>query len=518
MKENEKETIKSFNDNIESQNEAIFEDLLNQNKDECLDYIENISNKIWNYRDKNNNSPLIISAKKNLIKILAKIIDVTKNNTSESEFISFINAKNKNEDTALLYSCYNGNLKMIKLLIENKADYILENKDGKNVISMAAISNKITPVYYFLIKYKMDEYHRDIYGNTYLHYACAYCSWKIVDFLLCYFKNYDVNIKNNKGETPLHYCTLFGRENHIKKLLLKGADISIKNDIGETPVDFAAKNKDKEIVKLFEKSEITRIKYINNKFVPIFFYLLHIVNPILLIFFILQYIKFFQIQLTLFILFLIFFYVMLFSFKLSDPGVMKKSRNELSLIELINKDIEIEDYCTACEIHKVKSIVHCYICEKCVDGFDHHCIWMRKCVGKKNINLFYNLILLIVVYWIICCYFCLSSEFNNNSLQKGRIYLLLSNFKIIKHLCTLFNVICLLVSINVIAPLLNNYYKEIKELKLRKINEINLIDFDQSQNLLDKNEKLNNGGEDQENQINYDFREDDENERLIDKK
>ena len=53
---------------------------------------------------------------------------------------------------------------------------------------------------------------------------------------------------------------------------------------------------------------------------------------------------------------------------------------------------------------------------------------------------------------------------------------------------------------------------------MRKINEINLIDFDQSKDLLDKNEKLNNGGEDQENQINYDFREDDENERLIDKK
>lgn len=40
---------------------------------------------------------------------------------------------------------------------------------------------------------------------------------------------------------------------------------------------------------------------------------------------------------------------------------------------------------------------HCDICNVCVEGYDHHCLWIGKCVGKGNKFLFYLMIILISV-------------------------------------------------------------------------------------------------------------------------
>ena len=38
---------------------------------------------------------------------------------------------------------------------------------------------------------------------------------------------------------------------------------------------------------------------------------------------------------------------------------------------------------------------HCRICDKCVEGFDHHCKWLNTCVGSKNYR--YTIIIIIVI-------------------------------------------------------------------------------------------------------------------------
>lgn len=36
---------------------------------------------------------------------------------------------------------------------------------------------------------------------------------------------------------------------------------------------------------------------------------------------------------------------------------------------------------------------HCYECNVCVEGYDHHCPWISKCIGRKNIVSFYIFVL-----------------------------------------------------------------------------------------------------------------------------
>ncbi|KAF8354658.1 dhhc-9 [Pristionchus pacificus] len=43
-----------------------------------------------------------------------------------------------------------------------------------------------------------------------------------------------------------------------------------------------------------------------------------------------------------------------------------------------------ERWCFKCEHRKTIRTHHCGICQRCVLGMDHHCIWINQCVGSHN--------------------------------------------------------------------------------------------------------------------------------------
>jgi len=58
--------------------------------------------------------------------------------------------------------------------------------------------------------------------------------------------------------------------------------------------------------------------------------------------------------------------------------------------------------CTECRLlinmNTTEITYHCFECEICVEGYDHHCPWTTKCIGKKNLWLFYAFILFTFAY------------------------------------------------------------------------------------------------------------------------
>ena len=64
------------------------------------------------------------------------------------------------------------------------------------------------------------------------------------------------------------------------------------------------------------------------------------------------------------------------------------------------------DFCERCKmwVSKEKKVEHCLDCDICVEGYDHHCPWTSKCIGKNNINSFYVFVIstLFIFAYIVC--------------------------------------------------------------------------------------------------------------------
>ena len=66
---------------------------------------------------------------------------------------------------------------------------------------------------------------------------------------------------------------------------------------------------------------------------------------------------------------------------LKNPGYLEKSKN-VSFIRLVEK-FDPNMLCPTCEVICTSESRHCYICNRCVERFDHHCQWINNCIGIK---------------------------------------------------------------------------------------------------------------------------------------
>jgi len=114
--------------------------------------------------------------------------------------------------------------------------------------------------------------------------------------------------------------------------------------------------------------------------------------------------------------FLLFFISYTYLF-LANPGMPVINENSYE-----GKPRNKYKFCNECKIwvSNKKTTEHCFDCNVCVEGYDHHCPWTGKCIGKRNIIFFY-IFITTVLFSIVFFIFSLAFAANKYDQQKRKI-------------------------------------------------------------------------------------------------
>ena len=423
----------------------VLEYINSNNTEKMSEFILSQENKIWEIKLSENLTLLHNACATDKTDIIITIIEKTKirlglddknnNNSGLSQeeksnnlkiFKDFINAKTEGDNqTALHFASFRGNIKIIKLLIANYAEINALTSKGYNMIHKAATGNKPSALIYFNKKYNMSLDDTAENQMTALHLAIRNCMENSVIYLLNLGIN--VNSKDKEGNTALHYAVRMNQIRIIKKLIQRGADVNITNFRKKTPL-MLDKNNTPQIQeifrkkgvceKLFFKPDISKKTLCSNKNM-ILFIVLHLIIILFVFFVLLPYfnntpfsIIYVVVSCCVFILYTIL--------SCSNPGKMVNNEYK-NLLDLVESGQEAEEFCPFCLVKNKFRSKHCLICQICVDEFDHHCFWVGNCIGKNNYTLFFSFLIFILLntlFNIVVNIFYLITEIGNEGPEK----------------------------------------------------------------------------------------------------
>ncbi len=163
-----------------------------------------------------------------------------------------VNAKNENGDTALILAaeessfetCY---IKTVKVLIKAGADVNAKNKNGDTALILAAEEGSFEAVK-VLIKAGADVNAKNITGDTALILASDGGATEVARILIN--ADADINAINKKGNTALMLASEGDSIKVVKVLISAGADVNVKNGNGDTALILAIKRNLSDIVNL----------------------------------------------------------------------------------------------------------------------------------------------------------------------------------------------------------------------------------------------------------------------------
>ncbi|XP_072229170.1 palmitoyltransferase ZDHHC4-like [Leuresthes tenuis] len=74
----------------------------------------------------------------------------------------------------------------------------------------------------------------------------------------------------------------------------------------------------------------------------------------------------------------------------TDPGTVTKNKvsGQLHIYPYDRRLFHPGVSCPTCQLVKPARSKHCRVCNRCVQRFDHHCVWVNNCIGAQNTRYF----------------------------------------------------------------------------------------------------------------------------------
>ncbi|CAG2228881.1 ANK [Mytilus edulis] len=161
---------------------------------------------------------------------------------------SSINAKDYNNVTPLMLSCYNEHMDVSKILLDKDADINCANDYGWSALHIASFKGLIVIVELILKRNCKTLDSKISTGATPLYLACEIGNDVIALTLLQ--NNAEVNCGTGTGSTPLYIASQKGHIGLVKLLLKFGASVHINTINGFTPLHAAVLAHNTDIVQL----------------------------------------------------------------------------------------------------------------------------------------------------------------------------------------------------------------------------------------------------------------------------
>ena len=414
-----KETTKKQSELPPSVSSERFFDCVRLKKEsEIRSYFQNKTITPWTFREKNEYTCLHRAVQMKSETIVSLIIDELKKRLSVSKKISsFINEKDNDGKTALHLAAYLGAIEIARVLLDNGADPDIRTKRGKNVMHMASEGNQPSIMVFFMAYHAQDVFSADELGSTPLHWACYSGSEEALMFLLS--SKAVIDVQDKEGMTPLILATLKNKERIVMRLLQHGADKNIINNKGETALDIANRKKYYSIVNLLEEHYFTPLctlespieKEYGDEIYPQLILWSTVVIEVILFFDVLPFIKGNVISLINLSCFALAILTYLFikykaTTKIEYNELVRNETSKNKLLVLVDHGVDINQYCFKCCLIQQQKQVHCYVCDKCINGFDHHCFWLNKCIGRGNMIPYFLFLLCGAIYSFSLIYTC----------------------------------------------------------------------------------------------------------------
>lgn len=212
---------------------------IKQNDLKKIKFFNKVSNFNFNKYNENGDTPALIAIRYNKIEIVRYIFTKVPNLIKED--------KTTLGDTGLMIATFNGNLDMIRLLVEEAMlDVNCQDDQGYTPLIAACANNFLEIAYYFIVYAKCNYKKRNYDKQSAVHRAAFHGNTKTLR-LLDAATSLNINKKDKRGNTPLHYAAMNFHIQTMRFLLGRVGENCLyeKNNEGIIPLDYVMKNLEK---------------------------------------------------------------------------------------------------------------------------------------------------------------------------------------------------------------------------------------------------------------------------------